>query len=434
MLVMKKWLWAGVALMLVGTACQTAAPATPTAAPITPQVTLAATEPAATTSPTEAPTDVAVTEAATIVPTESPTAAPTANTAQTPALQLFVDGFEKPTFLTHAGDGSGLLYVTEQPGRIRIVRDGALVETPFLDIEEKVGSSGNEQGLLSIAFAPDFQQSRKMYANYTDRSGDTVVAGFLVNPDGLSADPASEWLVLKIEQPYANHNGGQLQFGPDGMLYIGMGDGGSAGDPQNHAQDVTSMLGKMLRIDVSQSAASAPYTVPANNPNFGADARPEMWSVGLRNPWRFSFDRSSGDMLIADVGQNEIEEVNWQPAASRGGENWGWKLREGLEAFSGEKSDAMTDPIYEYRHGEDGCSVTGGYVYRGVALAALAGAYVYGDYCSGRIWTLRPATNGAWDNALLFDTDYSITSFGEDAQGELYVLDRAGGIYKIVGE
>lgn len=433
---MKNLLFVSAVLLLIGTACRTPpARVAPTAAPVTPQVTLVATVPAATETPTELPTESPTEVAtATTVPTESPTVAPTANASLKPALQKFVDGLEKPTYLTHAGDGSGLLYVTEQAGRVRVIRDGALAETPFLDIEDEVGSSGNEQGLLSIAFAPDFAQSRKLFANYTDRNGDTIVAGFLVNADGLSADAASEWQVIKIEQPYANHNGGQLHFGPDGMLYIGMGDGGSAGDPQNHAQDATSLLGKMLRLDVSQSTKDAPYVVPADNPDFGADARPEIWSVGLRNPWRFSFDRAIGDMFIADVGQNEVEEINFQPASSQGGENWGWNLREGFEEFAGPKTNAMTDPIHEYRHGEDGCSVTGGYVYRGQALPALAGAYLYGDYCSGRIWSLRAGADGAWNNELLFESGYSITSFGEDEQGELYVLDRAGGIYKLVGE
>lgn len=432
-------LFVSAVLLLIGTACRPAARITPTAAPITPQVTLVVTAPAATETPAASPNESstqAATEAATAtnapiaLPTALPTAAATANASLKPALSLVVDGLEKPTYLTHAGDGSGLLYVTEQAGRIRAISDGALLEAPFLDIEDEVGSSGNEQGLLSIAFAPDFAKSRKLFANYTDRNGDTIVAGYLVNTDGLSADAASEWQVIKIDQPYANHNGGQLQFGPDGMLYIGMGDGGSAGDPQNHAQNVTSLLGKMLRIDVSQSTKDAPYVVPADNPDFGADARPEIWSVGLRNPWRFSFDRASGDMLIADVGQNEIEEVNFQPA-SKGGENWGWNPREGFEEYAGAKTDAMTDPIHEYRHGEDGCSVTGGYVYRGAAVPALAGAYVYGDYCSGRIWTLRAGADGAWKNELLFEAGYSITSFGEDAQGELYVLDRAGSVYNL---
>ncbi len=431
---LKRLLFACV-MLLVGAACRTSAPtvaptAVPqTAAPVTPQVTFAATPTPAATEPTvETPTE---TPPATQTATSEAIASPTADVVFEPALQLFVDGLEKPTFLTHAGDGSGLLYVTEQAGRIRIIRNGALDEAIFLDIEDRVGSSGNEQGLLSVAFAPDFQQSHKLFVNYTDRSGDTIVAGFLASADGLSADPNSEWQVIKIGQPYSNHNGGQLQFGPDGMLYIGMGDGGSQGDPQHHAQDVTSLLGKMLRIDVSQSTKDAPYMTPAGNPSFGADARPEIWSVGLRNPWRFSFDRATGDLYIADVGQNTIEEINFQPASSQGGENWGWNLREGTEEYAGAKTDAMTNPIQEYRHGEDGCSVTGGYVYRGTSVPALVGAYIYGDYCSGRIWSLRTDADETWGNDLLFSTEYSITSFGEDAQGELYVLDRAGGIYKL---
>lgn len=434
-MMVKKLIFLSAATVLAVAACSAPPTVAPTAlprteSPATPQVTLAATSTLAATDtavPTEAPTAAAS-------DTPAPTASPAADMSLKPALQQMVEGLERPTYLTHAGDGSGRLYVTEQPGRVRVIQEGVLLDAPFLDIEERVGSSGNEQGLLSIVFAPDFAQSRKMFANYTDRNGDTVVAGFLVNEDRLTADPASEWEVLKIEQPYANHNGGQLKFGPDGMLYIGMGDGGSAGDPQNFGQRVETLLGKMLRIDVSQSTPAAPYAVPTDNPDFGADARPEIWSVGVRNPWRFSFDRATGDMLMADVGQNQIEEINFQPASSAGGENWGWNLREGFEEYAGAKTDAMTDPIFEYQHGEDGCSVTGGYVYRGAAVPALSGAYIYGDYCSGRIWRLTPGEGGAWVNELLFESGYSITSFGEDEQGELYVLDRAGTIYRIVGE
>jgi glucose/arabinose dehydrogenase len=216
------------------------------------------------------------------------------------------------------------------------------------------------------------------------------------------------------------------------MLYIGTGDGGSGGDPQDRAQNPTDLLGKMLRIDVSASTPDTPYVVPAGNPDLGPDARPELWAIGLRNPWRFSFDRATSDIFIADVGQNAIEEINVQPAQSQGGENYGWNLREGLENFSGESSAGLVDPVWQYRHGEDGCSVTGGYVYRGSALPGLVGAYIYGDYCSGRIWSLRPIADGQWANEMLFETNFRITSFGEDAAGELYVLDRAGTIYKLV--
>ncbi len=346
-----------------------------------------------------------------------------------PALVKWIDGLEKPTDFTHAGDGNGLTYVLEQPGRVRVIRDGQLLDEPFLDIVKRVGSSGNEQGLLGIAFAPEFASTRHFFVNYTDSDGDTIIAGFVSDTDGLRADPASEWTVLKIDQPYGNHNGGQLRFGPDGMLYIGMGDGGSAGDPGNRAQNLQSLLGKMLRIDVSKSTGAAPYTVPADNPSFGADAQPEIWSLGLRNPWRFSFDRATGDLFIGDVGQNAIEEVNLQ-AAGRGGDNYGWKLREGTREYSGARADHYVEPIDEYEHGDDGCSITGGLVYRGAEFPSLAGAYVFGDYCSGRIWTLK-RVGDEWRRELLFDTAYSLTSFGEDVTGELVVLDRGGAVYRM---
>jgi glucose/arabinose dehydrogenase len=268
------------------------APATPTTEPASSAVET----PAAAELPTVPPSD--------------PTALPI---DVVPALQKIADGLQRPTFLTHAGDGSGRLYITEQPGRVRVWQAGQLLAEPFLDITDRVGSRANEQGLLSIAFSPDFLQSRRFFVNYTDRQGATVIAGFLANDDGLTADPSSEWQVMRIPQPYANHNGGQIAFGPDGMLYIGMGDGGSAGDPQNFAQNPRSLLGKLLRIDVSQSSAAQPYRLPPDNPSFGPDAPPEIWATGLRNPWRFSFDRLTGDLYIADVGQNRFEEVNFQP-------------------------------------------------------------------------------------------------------------------------
>ncbi|MDW8291861.1 MAG: PQQ-dependent sugar dehydrogenase [Anaerolineae bacterium] len=349
-----------------------------------------------------------------------------------PALRLFVSGLVRPTDLTHAGDPR-TLYVTEQPGRVRVIRDGVLLPEPFLDLTDRVGSQGNEQGLLGIAFAPDFARSRKLFVNYTNRAGDTVIAGFLARADGLSADPSSAWTVLQIDQPYANHNGGQIRFGPDGMLYIGVGDGGSAGDPLNAGQDVRTLLGKLLRIDVSNSSPSEPYRIPADNPDFGPNSRRELWAIGLRNPWRFSFDRLTGDLYIADVGQNRYEEINFQPATSRGGENYGWRLREGFAPFRGNGVEGLTDPIWQYGR-DEGCSVTGGYVYRGSAVPPLYGAYLYGDFCSGRIWTLRRDGSGNWQNALLFDTDLNIASFGEDAEGELYVLDLNGAIHRIVGE
>lgn len=380
---------------------------------------------ATATTPATAPaaTDTALPPTATVTPASA--------RERKPELVKWIDGLEKPTDFTHAGDGSGLLYVLEQPGRVRVVRDAQLLDEPFLDIVERVGSSGNEQGLLGIAFAPDFAGSRRFFVNYTDTKGDTVVSGFVSDADGLRADPASEWTVLKIDQPYGNHNGGQIQFGPDGMLYIGMGDGGSAGDPENRAQNLESLLGKMLRIDVSKSSRTEPYVVPADNPSFGAEARPEIWSVGLRNPWRFAFDSANGDLYIGDVGQNAIEEVNLQPAG-RGGDNYGWKLREGTREYDGARADHFVEPIDEYEHGNDGCSITGGLVYRGAVFPSLAGAYVFGDYCSGKIWMLT-RSGADWRRELLFDTSYSVTSFGADADGELVVLDRSGAVYRMTG-
>lgn len=433
---MKRQMLLGVATagLITLSACGTPSndsPATigaPTDAPVT---IVAPTQAAATTAP-EA-TAIATAGVATSATTGTQTTAPqpTSNPSLTPALQEFVSGLDKPTYLTYAPGDNGLLYVTEQPGRIRIIQNGALVEAPFLDITDRVGDSGNEQGLLSVAFAPDFVQSRKLFINYTDENGDTVVSGLLAAADGRSADPNGEWPVIKIAQPYANHNGGQLKFGPDGMLYIGMGDGGSQGDPQNRAQNRDDLLGKILRIDVSQSSADAPYTVPDNNVPSG---EPEVWALGLRNPWRFSFDRATGDVFIADVGQNKLEEVNMQPANQGGGANYGWDILEGTEQYSDGSVDGAIAPIWEYQHGGDGCSVTGGYVYRGAAVGALTGAYVYGDYCSGKIWSLRPGNDGNWSNSVLFETGSSVTSFGEDAQGELYVLTRDGVINRIVGE
>ncbi|MFC1463625.1 MAG: PQQ-dependent sugar dehydrogenase [Candidatus Brachytrichaceae bacterium NZ_4S206] len=419
---------AGVALVLQACGNTPAQMPAPTA--------IVVTAPAATPmpAPTEAPLASPSPQPATAEPAAgaAPTTATPSRDVQ-PVLQMIAEGLDKPTYLTHAGDGSGLLYITEQPGRVRVWRDGQLLPTPFLDLTDRVGDRGNEQGLLSIAFSPDYAQSRRFFVNYTDNDGDTVVSGFIAHADGLTADPASEWEVLRVEQPYANHNGGQIQFGPDGLLYIGMGDGGAAGDPQNFAQNARSLLGKMLRIDVSQSSATQPYRVPADNPSFGDGARPEIWASGLRNPWRFSFDRVTGDMFIADVGQNAFEEINFQPA-NQGGQNYGWKFREGFAPYAGDPGTlTLTDPIHQYAHREGGCSVTGGYVYRGSALPALVGTYIYGDFCSGLIWTLRPNSNGEWQNNLLFRTPYNISSFGEDEAGDLYVLDRNGAVYKLVG-
>jgi glucose/arabinose dehydrogenase len=341
-------------------------------------------------------------------------------------LEQVASDLQRPVYLTHAADGSGRIFIVEKAGTIAILRDGQIVEQRFLDITDRVGSAGNEQGLLSVAFHPSFRENGFLYVNYTNRNGDTVVARFTARDDLAAAD--SEQILLTIEQPYANHNGGLNKFGPDGYLYIGMGDGGSAGDPQNYGQDTGSLLGKMLRIDVDNGE---PYAIPATNPLIDGE-RNEIWATGLRNPWRFSFDRVNGDMFIADVGQNRWEEINRQPASSTGGENYGWRVLEGNECFRGNCDPAdFTAPIHTYTR-DGGCSVTGGYVYRGASVKALQGSYIYGDYCTGQVWRLTER-NGQWQNVSLLASNLALSSFGEDEAGELYMLDlRRGSVFKVV--
>ena len=351
--------------------------------------------------------------------------------------EVIASGFDHPVHLTHAGDGGGRMFVVEQQGIIRIIKGGSVLPSPFLDIAGKV-LYGGERGLLSVAFPPDYASKEYFYVNYTRQpDGQTVVARYRVTGDPDVADESSEEVLLTVSQPYANHNGGQLVFGPrDGYLYIGMGDGGSGGDPENHAQDTDSLLGKMLRIDVESGVA--PYRVPAGNPFVGAsDHRDEIWALGLRNPWRFSFDRSTDDLYIGDVGQNTWEEIDYEPAGSAGGVNFGWRCREGAHDFSRDcPSLPLTDPIAEYGRG-DGGSVTGGYVYRGVRCPALVGRYFYADYVSGKIWSmyktgLDPTTWSAPE--LELDTDLYISSFGEDEEGEIYIVDHAGGTVRRLGD
>lgn len=348
-----------------------------------------------------------------------------------------VRGLDKPVHITHAGDGSGRLFVVERDGRIQIVENGVVSSTPFLDITSRVGSQGYEQGLLSVAFPPDYATSGYFYVNYTDTSGDTVVARYQVDPnDANLADPNSEEVLLTVDQPYANHNGGQLGFGPnDGYLYIGMGDGGAGGDPQNRAQNPNSLLGKMLRIDVESGAN--PYAIPASNPYTQTNGyRGEIWALGLRNPWRFSFDGQTGDLYIGDVGQNTYEEVDYQPASSAGGEDYGWRCKEGFHDFNmtGDCSTLVLEPpVVEYDHSQGDCSITGGMVYRGLLDHRMQGIYFYGDYCSGRIWGLARDSAG-WQNTLLYDAPFDISSFGEDEAGNLYVTDYTDGVIYAITE
>lgn len=336
-----------------------------------------------------------------------------------------VAGLDMPVGMANAGDGSQRIFILEQPGRIRIIREESLLPMPFLDISSRVGSQGFEQGLLGLAFHPGFLQNRFFYVNYTDLNGDTVIARFQVTGEDMDlADPASELRILQVKQPYRNHNGGGLAFGPDGYLYIGLGDGGSGGDPQNNAQSLNNLLGKLLRIDVDQGEH---YGIPADNPFTGGGGSPEIWAYGLRNPWRFSFDSLSGDLYIGDVGQGQWEEINFLPAGGASGSNFGWRFYEGLHPYTGSPPTSLefTFPVSEYAH-DMGCSVTGGIVYRGRQLPDWLGIYFYGDYCSQRIWGLKRDSQGDWISTVLFEGLGAITSFGEDEAGEVYLVNHAG--------
>jgi glucose/arabinose dehydrogenase len=333
---------------------------------------------------------------------------------------------EQPVALAVRSDDPAL-YIAEKTGRVRAVLDGEVAPHPVLDLSSEV-SLGGEQGLLGLAFAPG---GRFLYVNYTDTNGDTHVTEFAMS--GGRADPATRRDVLFVEQPYSNHNGGNLVFGPDGYLYIGLGDGGSGGDPHDNAQRLSVLLGKMLRISPRPSGGE-PYGVPADNPFVDRpDVRPEIWAYGLRNPWRYSFDRLTGDLWIGDVGQSAWEEVSVQPGDSPGGENYGWNRLEGSHPYEGaEPPRNAVDPVFEYGRGGGGCVVTGGYVYRGQDIPDLIGAYVFADFCIGRLEALRLRNGRVTDHELLDPSVPNITSFGEDAQGELYAMSLDGGVYRLV--
>jgi glucose/arabinose dehydrogenase len=350
--------------------------------------------------------------------------------AQWPKIQLnqVTDGLERPVLATHAGDNSGRLFIVEQSGKIRILSNGSLLATPFLDITGRIRCCG-ESGLLGMAFPPGHGLDKfHFYVNYTDTDGNTIISRFALLSSN-QADPDSEEILLEIEQPFSFHNGGQLAFGPDGMLYIGMGDGGI----DVNGQHPDSLLGKMLRIDVESSVV--PYAIPTDNPFVGLqNVPPEIWSYGLRNPWRFSFDRSTGDLYIGDVGQDSFEEINVQDSSSKGGENYGWNIMEGVHCFAGSNCDrnGLTLPKLEYSHSEGACAVTGGHVYRGASYLSLQGIYLFGDFCSGQVGGLRRTDTG-WDSVILLETPYSITSFGEDESGNIYLMDSGGGaLYQVV--
>ncbi len=408
----------GLMLVLALSACQPAPTALPAA--MTPAVnTPAPTVQPAPTQPVSEPTRPAPEPTAPEPTQQAPFADPAAL-----IWREVVSGLNKPVDLTYAPGEEQRIYVVEQAGIIRIIENGALLAEPFLDLRSRVGSQGNEQGLLGLAFHPQYAQNGWLVVNYTDRQGNSVVARFSRSAAAAQADPQSEAVLLRVEQPYSNHNGGGVAFGPDGFLYLSFGDGGSANDPLGAGQSTDTLLGKILRVDVN---AGQGYTIPADNPFAAGGGRAEIWAWGLRNPWRFSFDRLTGDLYIADVGQNKYEEINHWPAGSPPNANFGWDLREASHPFEGSVPAGLqlTDPVWEYDHSL-GCSVTGGYVYRGQALPEWQGVYIFGDYCSGLIWGLRQA-EGGWQAEQMFDTDANISAFGLDAQGELYLLDHRSG-------
>ncbi|SYZ72506.1 conserved exported hypothetical protein [Candidatus Zixiibacteriota bacterium] len=365
--------------------------------------------------------------------------------AATPLTTVRVaSGLSRPLFIGAApGDNQRLFIVEQYSGKIKILANGSVQAAPFIDIHSLITTAGNEQGLLGLAFHPDYANNGFFFVDYTDTSGATVIERFHVSPNPDSADPASGQIILRIAQPYSNHNGGMIAFGPnDGYLYVGMGDGGLGGDPENRAQNPDSLLGKILRIDID---GGSPYAIPTSNPYYGKNSpRPEIWAMGVRNPWRYSFDKSTADLYIADVGQNSWEEIDFQPANDTGGENYGWRLMEGNHCYNPptncDPGGNLVLPIYEYGHSSGKCSITGGYVYRGCAIPDLQGTYFFGDYCSGQIWSFR-YSGGIMSEFMERTVELApgggqsinmITSFGQDNAGEIYIVDQGGEIFKIV--
>ncbi len=358
-------------------------------------------------------------------------------------LEKVAGGFSNPTFMLCDPQDAGRWFILEKNGRLRVVEDGVTRNIDFIDLTSQV-SIESERGLLGMAFHPKFPKQPWVFLNYTDKDGSTRVSRFKVDAEKWIANPASEKNLLTIEQPWANHNGGMIAFGPlDGFLYVGMGDGGAGGDPNNAGQDGSSLLGKILRIDVDKGD---PYAIPASNPFVGNDDfRDEIWAYGVRNPWRFCFDPMNGDMYFGDVGQNAWEEISWQPGSSKGGENYGWRILEGNHKFDQkppEELPEMVAPMHEYSQGGEAghCSVTGGYVYRGGSIPELDGIYFYGDYCSGGVGSFRVvdgAMVGRVNHSEVFNKGRrlaTLVSFAVDADGEMYILTMNGSLYQIVAE
>jgi glucose/arabinose dehydrogenase len=352
----------------------------------------------------------------------------------TPVVDVVVDGLLAPLDVTHTGDGSGRVFVAEQAGRIRIVDAGALVERPFLDITGRI-ASGGERGLLGLAFHPDYPSDPRLFVDYTDRAGDTVVSSFRVSAtDAGVADPDSETVLLRIDQPFANHNGGAMVFGPDELLYIGTGDGGSAGDPQGNGRRLDTLLAKILRIDVDgEGGPGGPYGIPPDNPYVSVEgARPEIWLTGLRNPWRIRFDRATGDLWIGDVGQGAWEEID-VARAGVGGLDYGWNTMEGFHCYkpsSGCDQAGLTMPVAEYGH-DHGCAVIGGVVARTPRPDRLAGGYLFGDSCSDNLWLMDPSGDGRREPVIAIRMGRSLSSIGEGEDGTVYATSLRGELLRI---
>jgi len=406
-------------------------------------------QPSATSTSTPEPPSIPTAVAATVEPSSTPSATNTVAPTLEPTLPSVLtlpdpagttwtvvkNGLQRPVNLANAADGSSRLFILEQQGVVRVLLNNEILAAPFLDIQDRVGRNGNEQGLLGIAFHPDFKNNGFFFVDYTDLNGNTVISRFnaALNepPASQTADPASEQILLQIGQPYSNHNGGQIVFGPDGMLWIGMGDGGGKGDPNGNGQSLQTLLGKILRIDVDHGS---PYAIPADNPFASGGGQPEIWAYGLRNPWGLSFDALAGDLYIADVGQSNWEEVNFLLVNfSAAPANFGWNLLEGAHPY---KNGGQTTPenyiapVFEYGHGPE-CSITGGAVYRGKLLPEFYGVYLFGDYCSGAIWGMVRSDGQNWQAEKLFQTSAKISSFGVDEVGELYFVDLSGTLYRL---
>jgi len=427
------------AVMLVGCSSATGSPrASSEPASASASAGSSGISPTASPSPSPSPTPIP-TAVVTPAPRATATPAPTLGGPKQVVLARIASGLIGPIGVTNAGDGSGRLFVVQQGGQVRVIdSNGSLRVASFVDLSGRI-LAGGERGLLGLAFHPGFAANGRLFVDYT-RAGDgaTVISELTALPGHGSADPASEKILLTISQPFANHNGGQIAFGPDGYLYIGMGDGGGGGDPNGNGQNRQVLLGKILRIAVNGTPAPGKaYAIPSSNPYAAGGISPggglpEIWAYGLRNPWRFSFDRGSGDLYIGDVGQNAWEEIDRQAAGSRGGLNYGWNAWEGRHCYSTACSTVTAvPPIVEYGH-NPGCSVTGGYVYRGARQPALKGIYLFGDYCSGTIFSV-PAGGGTLAPRAVAQTGLLISSFGEGEDGEVYLVDLgAGGLYRLV--